>query len=43
MRHGIFIPARVVRIAVGIVTVAVAAVVVAELPEAWRYYKMETM
>ncbi|MFF0448814.1 hypothetical protein ACFYT4_20785 [Streptomyces sp. NPDC004609] len=43
MRHGIFIPARVVRIAAGIVTAAMAAVIVKELPGAWRYYKMETM
>ncbi|MEW2630871.1 hypothetical protein AB0903_04240 [Streptomyces sp. NPDC048389] len=43
MRNGIFIPAVVVRVAVGALAVAVTAVVLSELPEAWRYYKMETM
>ncbi|MDH2390839.1 MULTISPECIES: DUF6893 family small protein [Streptomyces] len=43
MKNGIFIPASVVRLAVGALAVAVTAIVVAELPEAWRYYKMETM
>ncbi|WP_267242529.1 DUF6893 family small protein [Streptomyces sp. PR69] len=43
MKNGIFIPASVVRLAVGVLAVAVTAVVLAELPEAWRYYKMETM
>lgn len=43
MKNGILIPAVAVRIAVGALAAAVIAVVVAEAPEAWRYYKLETM
>ncbi|MGP3927407.1 MULTISPECIES: DUF6893 family small protein [unclassified Streptomyces] len=43
MRNGIFIPAIVVRIAVGALAAAAVAVVLSEAPEAWRYIKMETM
>ncbi|MET8678994.1 hypothetical protein ABZW18_15815 [Streptomyces sp. NPDC004647] len=43
MRKGIFIPASVVRIAVGALAAAVITAIVAEAPEAWRYIKMETM
>jgi hypothetical protein len=43
MRNGIFIPAGVVRTAVGVVAIAVTAVAFRELPGAWRYYKMKTM
>jgi hypothetical protein len=43
MRNGICIPASVVRVALGVLAAAVVAVVLAEAPEAWRYYKMETM
>jgi hypothetical protein len=43
VKNGIFIPAGVVRVALGALAVAVTAIVLSELPEAWRYYKMETM
>jgi hypothetical protein len=43
VKNGIFIPAVVVRVAVGALAVAVTAIVLSELPEAWRYYKVETM
>ncbi|MGW3625238.1 hypothetical protein [Streptomyces sp. NPDC000880] len=43
MKNGIFIPAGVVRVAVGALAVAVTAIVLSELPEAWRYYKIKTM
>ncbi|WP_260867446.1 MULTISPECIES: hypothetical protein [unclassified Streptomyces] len=43
MRNGIFIPAGVVRAATCVLAVATIAIIVAEAPEAWRYYKMETM
>jgi hypothetical protein len=43
VKNGIFIPAGVVRVVVGALAVAATAIVLSELPEAWRYYKMETM
>ncbi|MFI1970693.1 DUF6893 family small protein [Streptomyces cinnamoneus] len=43
MRNGIFIPAVVVRVAVGALALAAAAAVVFNAPDAVRYFKMETM
>lgn len=43
MRKGIFIPALAVRIAVGTLAVTVAAMAVANAPDAVRYFKMKTM
>ncbi|GAA4661234.1 hypothetical protein GCM10023347_10910 [Streptomyces chumphonensis] len=43
MRNGIFIPAAVVRLAVGLVTLATVAVIASEGPEAVRYMKMKRM
>ncbi|MEX2984171.1 MULTISPECIES: hypothetical protein [Streptomyces] len=43
MRNGIFIPAVVVRIAVGVIAAAVVTAIVASAPDAVRYIKMETM
>lgn len=43
MRNGLFIPAPVVRAVAGALAAAVTAIIVAELPEAWRYFKMERM
>lgn len=43
MKNGVLIPARVVRAAVGVLAVAIVVIAVAEAPEAWRYYKLETM
>ncbi len=43
MRNGIFIPAIVVRIAVGAVAAAVLAAVAFSASDAVRYVKMETM
>lgn len=43
MRHGFFIPAAVVRLALGALTALVVAVVVAEAPEVKRYLKLKSM
>lgn len=43
MKNGILIPPNVVRVTAGALAVAVTAIVLLELPEAWRYYKIKTM
>ena len=43
MKNGILIPSSVVRMTAGALAVAVTAIVLFELPEAWRYYKIKTM
>ncbi|WP_257573545.1 hypothetical protein [Streptomyces sp. JJ66] len=43
MRNGIFIPATVVRIAVGALVLAAVAVIASEAPEAMRYAKIKRM
>jgi hypothetical protein len=43
MRKGIFVPAIAVRVAVGTVVVAVAAMAAANAPDMVRYVKMKTM
>ncbi len=43
MKNGILVPALVVRATLGVLALAMTAVAVAELPEAWRYYKMKRM
>jgi hypothetical protein len=42
-QNGIVIPARVVRATVGALALAAVAIALIEAPEAWRYYKLETM
>ena len=45
MKNGItlHIPPLVVRLAVGFLTAATAAVLIAQAPDAWRYVKIERM
>lgn len=43
MKDGIHIPALAVRIASGLMVVALAAIVWGQVPEARRYLKIETM
>ncbi|MEV4443346.1 hypothetical protein AB0K09_30990 [Streptomyces sp. NPDC049577] len=43
MKNGIFIPAAVVRIAVGALAAAALAAVAFSAPDAVRYWRMETM
>ncbi|WP_275520694.1 DUF6893 family small protein [Streptomyces abyssalis] len=43
MRKGIFVPAVAVRVAVGTVVVAVAAMAAVSAPDMVRYFKMKSM
>ncbi|WP_263869521.1 DUF6893 family small protein [Streptomyces sichuanensis] len=43
MRNGIFIPASVVRIAVGALAAALVTAIAFSAPDAVRYFKMESM
>ncbi|WP_314173163.1 DUF6893 family small protein [Streptomyces winkii] len=43
MRRGIFVPAVAVRVAVGTLVVAVAAMAAASAPDMVRYMKMKSM
>ncbi|WP_367325540.1 hypothetical protein [Streptomyces sp. HUAS ZL42] len=43
MKEGIFIPASVVRAAVGVVSTVLFMIALTELPEARRYFKLKSM
>ncbi|GAA2392217.1 hypothetical protein GCM10010420_15810 [Streptomyces glaucosporus] len=43
MRNGVFVPAAVVRVAVGVLVAAAAAAAAAELPALRRYLRIRSM
>lgn len=43
MKNDIVIPARLVRVTLAALAAVAVAIILAEVPEAWRYYKLESM